>query len=567
MANELKIGNKLVILNNAANLASLATDPVVATNGDMYYNSATNQFRVYQNGNWTDLQAGTSVTLAGQSLSAANIIVGNPSNLSAAMNTSALGDILAGTATGLTIKSDIITDAMVNSNAAITRSKFAAGNANRLAVNDASGVLSDAAAITTARALISDANGIPTHSAVTSAELAYLSGVNSSVQTQISAKVAKAGDTMTGNLLFSDTLGIDNAVALDTLNIGTTNAAVINIGHAGATVNILGSIEYVATTNLQVADTLITLNKGGAAASAMASGFEIEEDGVITAYFKTANSRASWDLKAPNTAGTVRFTPGALSIIIDQNLAVASSPTFVGSTLSGATASTVVIFNGSKALTSSVTTSTELSYLSGVTSAIQTQFTGKANLALSNLASVAINASLLPGGDNTIDVGGSSFNWATGHIRSIRSGSDLALNANDGSNNVNFRSNKVRRSKDGTNFVESEYIDATTLAANTVAATALTGFSFAFASYAGCIVEYIIKEASTNKTRIGKFIVSTDGTNVSSSDMFSETSALGNATGLSLDAAVNGSNIDIRFNNTHASNACTMRADIKRIRA
>lgn len=48
--------------------------------------------------------------------------------------------------------------------------------------------ISEAAAITANRALISDANGVPTHSATTATELGYVSGVTSSIQTQLDAK-------------------------------------------------------------------------------------------------------------------------------------------------------------------------------------------------------------------------------------------------------------------------------------------------------------------------------------------------------------------------------------------
>ena len=58
----------------------------------------------------------------------------------------------------------------------------------RLAIGDASNLLSTNAAITGNRALISDANGVPTHSTVTNTELGYVSGVTSAIQTQLNAK-------------------------------------------------------------------------------------------------------------------------------------------------------------------------------------------------------------------------------------------------------------------------------------------------------------------------------------------------------------------------------------------
>lgn len=79
---------------------------------------------------------------------------------------------------------------------------------NNRVMQSSAGAIVEAAAITAARALISDANGIPVHSAVTSTELGYVSGVTSSIQTQINNKmsnfsiVSVAGDvTLTANAI------------------------------------------------------------------------------------------------------------------------------------------------------------------------------------------------------------------------------------------------------------------------------------------------------------------------------------------------------------------------------
>lgn len=53
--------------------------------------------------------------------------------------------------------------------------------------------------LTAARALVSDANGHPAASAVTSAELGYLDGVTSGIQTQLNAKAGLASPTFTGS--------------------------------------------------------------------------------------------------------------------------------------------------------------------------------------------------------------------------------------------------------------------------------------------------------------------------------------------------------------------------------
>lgn len=63
--------------------------------------------------------------------------------------------------------------------------------------------------------------------------------------------------------------------------------------------------------------------------------------------------------------------------------------------------------------------STEFQYLANVTSDIQTQFSGKASTALSNLASVAINTSLISDTDNTDDLGSASIGWKDGYINRL----------------------------------------------------------------------------------------------------------------------------------------------------
>ncbi len=80
------------------------------------------------------------------------------------------------------------------------------------------------------------------------------------------------------------------------------------------------------------------------------------------------------------------------------------------------TASEIVITDASKNLVSAAVATypslTELTYVKGVTSAIQTQLNGKANTALSNLASVAINTTLVSDTDNTDALGTSAIAWS-----------------------------------------------------------------------------------------------------------------------------------------------------------
>lgn len=121
--------------------------------------------------------------------------------------------------------------------------------------------------------------------------------------------------------------------------------------------------------------------------------------------------------------------------------------------------------------------------------------------------------------------------------------------------------NKVKRAKQAskTSFIEEEYIHASTLAGSTASPTAITGFSFAFATYNGVEISYMINQATSGKVRIGTLRIVTDGTLVSVVDASVETQDVG----VAFAAVVNGSNIDIQFTNSSA-NASTLRADIKR---
>lgn len=130
----------------------------------------------------------------------------------------------------------------------------------------------------------------------------------------------------------------------------------------------------------------------------------------------SADGNIGWVCTAGGTPGTwTLYGPvidGADIFKLSGTQTATGNKTFSGTVkLSNLTASTVPYLDASKIFQSSATTPTELGYLSGVTSAIQTQFTGKASTALDNLSSVAINTSLLPTSDNSIDLGSTSKDW------------------------------------------------------------------------------------------------------------------------------------------------------------
>lgn len=92
-----------------------------------------------------------------------------------------------------------------------------------------------------------------------------------------------------------------------TLNIGSTNASTIIIGNESSTIIMMGTVTEVETENATYVDTLITLNKGGGVDTGIASGFEIEEDGLAAGYFKTSIDRMGWAMKAPGAGYSSTF--------------------------------------------------------------------------------------------------------------------------------------------------------------------------------------------------------------------------------------------------------------------
>src|SRR5574343_185051 len=157
MADILKYGN-------AIRLAQLSADPSGIENGTLYYNTTDNVVKQYVNGGWQEIPD-QALTLLGLALNDGELIVGNGSNVSVAVDTAAVGDIDADATAGLTIKAGVIVNADINASAAIALSKLSA--------------------LTASRALQSDGSGVISASSVTSTELGCVSGVTSAIQTQL----------------------------------------------------------------------------------------------------------------------------------------------------------------------------------------------------------------------------------------------------------------------------------------------------------------------------------------------------------------------------------------------
>jgi hypothetical protein len=248
-----------------------------------------------------------------------------------------------------------------------------------------------------------------------------------------------------GTLLVNE-IDVIGTGGTDVLNIGATSANVINYGNASTIHNFLGTAIYELQVNAYVEDKLMTLNYGGAVASGIGVGYEIEENSVITGYTKTNSGRSGWSFKAPaNTdytdlifsasvpraftfpdisgtiatinggqtfsSGTWQGTPVAIAYGgTNSNAALVNNRIMVsegGAIVEGdvITPARALISDANGIPTHSAVTAAELLYLSGVTSNVQTQLNKRISFFhcdASTLNPTALLSYYLPSSNNRV---------------------------------------------------------------------------------------------------------------------------------------------------------------------
>jgi len=186
-----------------------------------------------------------------------------------------------------------------------------------------------------------------------------------------------------------------------------------------------------------------------------------------------------------------------------------------------------LVSDASGFVSESAVTGTELGYLSGVTSSIQTQLGGKADTNLSNLATTAVNVDLLPG-TTGLDLGASTSRWEDAFLNnSVKVGSDTLY--------ISF--NKPVQA---------------TLAASTVVFTDV-GILFATASQKSSVVTYEATDGT--EVRSGTITIATNGTTVGYNDVSAETDPIAS---LEFRVVISGGNAVLQFNGTGTS-PCTLK--------
>ena len=414
-------------------------------------------------------------------------------------------------------------------------------------INTAAGIaLTKLAPLTIDRALQSNGSGVISASAVTSTELGYVSGVTSAIQTQLTGKASTTlnnlGTTSINANLLPDATGTRNLGSgalkwgnINANNLGIdqitfTNAAILDATTARSAPSGIGNSEFtIYAPNLA---TDIGIYAGDPTGAASRSIF------IETYNASAANVSGLLNLQTGTTvngnSGNIQLTTGAVSgsgtrgtiNLVDASLAGAS----VGYVWSLANTTT-----GAGNWTAPASGYTD----EQAQDAIGTILTDTATIDFTyNDATPSITADVIDGSITNVKVA---------------SGIDAVKIADGSVSNTEFQYLDGVTSSIQTQLNNKQDKGITTLVTATNAAMTstvtnevITGLTFAHASFNGCYVEYRIKKGTLVRT--GRFLVSTDGTEIAFNDSFVETVD----STVVFEAVINGANINIRHTNAES---------------
>ena len=242
--------------------------------------------------------------------------------------------------------------------------------------------------LTASRALVSDGSGKVAVSAITGTEIGYLDGVSSAIQTQLDTKIATTASAANDFITYTQ-LNANIDLVQSNVSAGGGTAAV----EARRVANIAGAVSTITTGNLTASRALVSDGSGKVAALASVTSTEL---GFLDA---TSSVQTQLDTKIATTASAsndfVTYTQLNANInIVSANAAAVETKRVANiagavSTITTAdlTASRAVVSDGSGKVAVSAVTATELGYVDGVTSALQTQLNDINTRATANAAS------------------------------------------------------------------------------------------------------------------------------------------------------------------------------------
>jgi hypothetical protein len=389
----------------------------------------------------------------------------------------------------------------------------------------------------------------------TATELNYVDGVTSAIQTQLNDKASLSGATFTGavsgtSLTLSGDLTVNGTtttlnsttISVDDKNIELGSVATPSDSTAdGGGITLKGATDktfnWVDATDAWTSSEHINLASG----KSLYLNGTLLKDTAETLTNKTLTSpKINEDVAVTATATELNYVDGVTSAIqtqIDGKISASSTETLTNKTL------TLPKVNENVDLTSTSTelnildgatlSTTELNYVDGVTSAIQTQLDGKVDESLFDTKGDILVASA----DNTpakLAVGTNGYlltanSSATNGVE--WAAAPISLPSQSG-NSGKYLTTDGTSASWGT-LVVPIVTGTDTVTGNTVETVDTTALS-AFTS-----IEYMVslKQATNNKTRTSKVLVQTDGTSVDMTE-FAITETGGTIAGVVVSAAV-----------------------------
>ena len=162
-----------------------------------------------------------------------------------------------------------------------------------------------------------------------------------------------AGGTLNIGSSNASIINLGNGSGIQTVNIGTNGGGIttINIGGTGDIVNIAGSVNNIISTDLQVTDKLIALNKGSlGSGTARGAGFQIRDaNDDNKAYFMINSLGTGYVIKPPEDTREVNFETRNF---VDGLLKISGNTIFGSSIID-----TEMIFNPNVTMTSNINVS------------------------------------------------------------------------------------------------------------------------------------------------------------------------------------------------------------------
>ena len=364
----------------------------------------------------TDNRSGAVSTVYKDNLTASRAVVSDGSGKIAISDvTSTEIGYLDGVTSAIQTQLDAAT-ARINSNAAVAASNTASVEARRVAnVAGAVSTITDLN-LTASRAVVSLANGKVGVSAVTATELGYLDGVSSAIQTQLDTKIATTASASNDFITYTQLNANINLVQDNVVSAsgGATGVEVRRVA------NIAGAVSTITTGNLTASRAIVSDGSGKVAISDVTSTEVGYLDGVSSAIQTQIDAKSS-------TTNSAAIVTEALGIEARRVANIAGAVSTI--TTADLTASRAVVSDGSGKVAISDVTSTEIGYLDGVTSAIQTQL---------NAATARINSNAAVAASNTSSVESRRVANIAGAVSTITTGNLTASRAlvSDGSGKV-----------------------------------------------------------------------------------------------------------------------------------